>query len=355
MAELEILDDAGQIAALDRSGMLTVVSQTPEMIEQAERFSAGVTLPKAGKLSQIVVLGMGGSAISGDIAADLYQKKLPVPLLVNRSYLLPEFVGPDSLVFALSYSGNTEEVLNSAKEADRRGAQIVCVTSGGKLKELAASKGYPLFLIPSGYQPRSALPFLLVPLLVSLEKMELIPSIAAEIKETITLMPKLRDENGVNKPLRSNPAKQLAKKLAGKIPVIFGSTGTTGAAAMRLKTQFNENSKATSVYNCFPELNHNEIVNLSNLKREEHSFFWLLLRDESDNERVKKGIEIIKSLLGKQLGGVNEIVSQGKSPLARIFSLIFFGDYLSVYLALQNGIDPTPVDIIGRLKKEMSR
>jgi len=147
----------------------------------------------------------------------------------------------------------------------------------------------------------------------------------------------------------------LAKKLVGKIPLIFGSVGTTGSAALRLKNQFNENSKVAAILSLFPELNHNEIVSLSTLRRDDHNFAWIVFRDESDNERVKKRIEITKSLIGRQLGGVNEIVTQGKSPLARILSSILFGDYLSVYLAILRGVDPTPVEVISRLKKELMR
>jgi len=354
VVEREDLDHREVISEIDRSDMLGVVGRMPEMISQAEKFSAGVSLPKINKISQVVVTGMGGSAIAGDIAADLFFKKAKVPILSNRGYLLPEFVSSETLFFALSYSGETEEVLSSVKEAEKRGAAIVCITSGGKLKEIAENKKYPLFLIPTGYQPRSALPYLLVPLLAILEKQGVAASLEG-IQETVALLQKLRDEYGPQKPARSNPAKQLAKKLVGKIPLIFGSTGTTAAAALRIKTQFNENSKVAAIFNLFPELNHNEIVNLSALKRENHNFAWLVLRDDSDNERVKKRIEITKSLLGRQLGGVNEMVAQGKSPLTKIWSLILFGDYLSVYLAILQEIDPTPVEIISRFKKELMR
>jgi len=355
VVEIEDLDRREAISEIDRSDMLGVVNQMPEMISQAEKFSAGVSLPKINKISQVVVAGMGGSAIAGDIAADLFLKKAKVAVLSNRNYSVPEFVGPETLFFALSYSGETEEVLSSVKEAEGRGATMVCITSGGKLKEIAESKKYPLFLIPTGYQPRAALPYLLIPLLMALEKFGVGIPISDGIREAVALAQKLRDECGPQKPARSNPAKQLAKKLVGKIPLIFGATGTTGAAALRLKTQFNENSKVTAILSLFPELNHNEIVNLSTLKRQNHNFVWLLLRDENDNERVKKRIEITKSLLGRQLGGANEIVAQGKSPLAKILTLILFGDYLSVYLAVLQGIDPAPVEIISRFKKELLR
>ena len=355
MSKVDILDDETAIKKIDRSGMLSVVGQMPEMLLQAAGFAAGVPPPSLKKISQVLVLGMGGSAIAGDIAADLFARKSQVPILTHRNYGLPEFVGPETLVFALSYSGDTEEVLSAVKEAERRGLPPVCITSGGKLRELAENKKYPLCLIPSGYQPRAALPYLLIPLINILEKAKIVPASAEEIKEAAALLQKLREEYDPAKPLRSNAVKQLAKKLTGKIPFILGSTGTTAAAALRLKNQFSENGKVTAALNLFPELDHNEIVNLGSLKRADHSFSLIILRDEEDNERVKRRIEITKSLISRQIGGASEIISQGKSFFARLLSLIFFGDLLSVYLAVLQGIDPTPVEVIARLKKELTR
>ena len=355
MAKLELLDNEEAIGKIDPAGMLRTVGRLPEMIAEAERLTAYVTLPQSGTYKQVLVLGMGGSAIAGDLAADLFLKKAAAPIITLRNYTLPQYVSAETLVFALSYSGNTEETLTAVKEADKRGAQIVCVTSGGKLKELAESKKWPFYLIPSGLQPRAALPYLFIPLLVGLANLKVAPSQAEEIKEAVALLAKLKDEYGPAKPARVNQAKQLAKKLAGKLPVIFGAGGTTGAAALRLKCQLNENGKTSALLNVFPELNHNEIVSLGALKRESHNFSLIVLRDEDDNERIKKRIEITKSLLVRQLGGVSEIASQGKSFLARLFSLIMFGDFLSVYTALLKETDPTPVEAITRLKKELSR
>lgn len=355
MPKVEILDNEEAIKQVDCGGMLSVVSQMPEMILQAEKLAAGISLPPAGKISQVLVLGMGGSAIAGDIAADIFFKKAKVPILTVRNYVFPEYVGPETLFFALSYSGDTEEVLIAAASAEKCGAKIICVTSGGKLKGIAEKKKYPLFILPTGYQPRAALPYLLLPLIISLDKLGIAPLPAEDIRETAAVLRELREEIGSARPCRVNPAKQLAKKLAGQIPFIFGSAGTTAAAALRFKTQLNENSKMTAIVNLFPELNHNELVNLSALKRAGHSFAMVILRDEEDGERVKKRIEITRSLISRQVGGINEILSRGKSRLARIASLIFYGDHVSVYLALLEGIDPTAVEMISRFKKEMSR
>jgi len=354
VAKVELLDSEEQLKKTDRSGMLAVVAAMPEMLRQAQQFSAGVSLP-ARPVSRVIVTGMGGSAIAGDLAADLFYKKAKVPLTTVRGYALPEGVDGETLVIALSYSGETEETVSAVKDAEKKGAQVVCVTAGGKLREIAEAKKYPVFLIPAGYQPRAALPFLLVCLLAALAKAGVAPDQTAELTEAAALLQKLREEYKPAKPARTNLAKQLAKKLFGKIPVVFGTAGTTGAVAYRAKCQFNENSKLTAIANVFPELNHNELVNIAALRKDDNPFALIVLRDDDDNERVKKRIEITKSLISCQLGGANELAGQGKSPLARLLSLIYCLDHVSVYLALLQGIDPTPVEIIGRLKKEMAR
>jgi len=355
VVNIEDLDNLEKLNEIDQSGMLSAVAEMPEMLLKAGELSPQVPLPKIKKAKNILIAGMGGSAIAGDIVSGLLLGKAEIPIYVNRDYRVPAFVGSETLFFALSYSGETEETLSAVREAARAQARIVCVASGGKLNEMAESKSYPIYLIPSGYQPRAALPYLLIPVLKSLEELGIISGFQEELNKVVGLLQKLRGEYGVSKPLRGNPVKQLAKKLLGKIPLIFACRGSSEAAGLRLKTQLNENSKMTALFNLFPELNHNEIVNLSVLNRSEHNFSLIFLRDEGDHERTKKRMEITKSLIGVQLGGVNEIWSSGKSALERILSLIYFGDFLSGYLAILQGIDPTPVEVISRLKKELLR
>jgi len=355
VVNVELLEDLEQIRAVDKNNALAVVAKLPEMLLAADELAQKVELDKVKKLTQIVVCGMGGSAISGNIVHDLLLDRLKLPLIVNRSYSVPAFVDKTTLVFALSYSGNTEETLSAAKQSLDQGAKIICVTSGGKLKQFAESNQLPLYLIPGGYQPRAALPFLLVPILSSLAALGLLSGWRSELEEALKLSKKLSVAYGVDKPVRDNLAKQLAKKLLDKTPLIMAATGTTEAAGLRFKTQLNENSKVTTLFNVFPELNHNEIVNLYAHKREESAYGLVVLRDEKDKERIKKRIEITKSLLTNQLGGVTEITAQGKSKLARIMSLIILSDFVTVYLAILRGVDPTDVSVIAKLKKELTR
>lgn len=355
MDSAELLDNLEKIQQIDKGGMLAAVAKTPAMMLEALALTRKVTLRKGKKFRQIVISGMGGSAIAGNIVADLFLNRIKVPIYVNRGYKLPAFVESETLIFALSYSGNTEETLSAVKEAKARNARVICITSGGKLKELAEKNGYPLFLIPAGYQPRAALPYLLIPVLKSMEQLGF-PSVGDdEITGATGLLNKLNKDFGPNNPLRTNLVKQLASKLHKKIPIIFGVQGASYAAGLRFKTQLNENGKVTALFNVFPELNHNETVNLAAVERGQHDFALVFLRSEADPDRIKKRIEITKSLIGAQLGGVNEVNTQGKTPLARLLSLVCFGDFLSVYLALMKGIDPTEVDVIARLKKELAR
>lgn len=352
MAE-SILDNPEKLGEIDKGNMFKVISEFPEMLQAAKKLASSINLGKIKNIKQIIVAGMGGSAIGGDIAWSVLSEKINIPITVIRGYSLPKYVGKDTLLIAVSYSGNTEETLSIVKEAENRRLSIISITSGGRLKEVSEAKGYPLIIIPTGIQPRAALPYLLVPMLIILEKLGFAQGISLEIAESVTVLKGLRAE--CTKEEKSNQVKQLAHKLQGKVPVIFAVTGTTDAVGLRWKTQLNENSKVSALYNAFPELNHNEIVSMSMLEKGKHNFSMIVLRDEGDNERVKKRIEITKSLLGGQVGGVTEVWSKGKSKLARLLSLVYYGDFLSVYLAILGGIDPTPVKVIERLKKELVR
>lgn len=331
--------------------MLDVVANMPEMLLGALERSKDISLPKTENIKQVVFAGMGGSAISGDIVADLLRDKINIPVYVNRGYKLPNFVNKQTLVIAISYSGNTEETLAAVEEASGRGAKIICITSGGKLKD----KGCPIVLVPPGYQPRAALPYLLIAALKVLESAGL-PSVNDnDIKQAVSILQKLRKEAGPEVSERSNTLKQLAKKMLGKVPIILAAFGTTAAAGLRLKTQLNENSKVTALYNLFPEMNHNEIVNLAELKNGSHDFCLIFLRDEDEDRRIVKRMDITKSLIGAKFGGAKELFTKGKTKIAKILSLIYLGDLLSVYLAEAKGIDPEQVEVITKLKRELSR
>jgi glucose/mannose-6-phosphate isomerase len=351
----ETLDNIRSVNEIDASGMLLLVDKLPQMMEEGWNKAQSTDIPDVDGIKNIVISGMGGSAISGDIAFVTLRNISKVPIYVNRNYTCPQFVSSETLFIALSYSGNTEETLSSLKEAITKKAKIICVTSGGEVKALAGKENIPFVEIPGGLPPRAALGYLLSPLLNILSRIGIAAGIKEDFDAAIRSMKQLQRKYGVASHYRENEVKQMAVRLFKKIPVVMSVDGTTSAAGLRWKTQINENSKMTVLFTAFPELNHNDMVNFGALKTGGHNYSFVVLRDEGDTERMKRRIETTKSLISSHVGGIAEIWSQGKSAFERIMSLIIFGDYLSVYLAVLNGVDPTPVDIIERLKKELQR
>jgi len=348
------LDNLSFIKKTDKSSMLKAISEFPEMMEKAILFAEKTELDPGNDVSAIVICGMGGSAIGGDILSSVLAEKTDLPVQVIRDYHISG-IPKGSLVFAVSYSGNTEETLSAFRQADARGLKIVCITSGGKLKDEALAKGYPCVHVPQGYQPRAALGFLFVPMLVILEKIGVIKGVKGDIEKTAKLLRELKKEYGEDTLSKNNPAKKLAQKIRSTTPIIYGSFGSTSAMALRLKTQLNENSKIISFCGSFPEVDHNEIVGISSLKPGKHDFSVIILRDQEESPAMKKRIEATKRLMRKNIKNINEILAKGGSRLEKLISLVFFGDYLSAYVAVINGVDPTPVATIEELKKELAK
>lgn len=343
--ELHRLDTTGMFAALESlSGQCAEANR--ELVEK-------VPLSGIEAISNIVVTGLGGSAIGGDLLRVYAAGRIATPIVVNRDYLLPEFVGPDTLVFAVSYSGNTEETLSAYAEALGKGASIVAITSGGKLGEAARQDGFPVVTVPGGFAPRAANGYLFVPMLKVLHKLGLLSDMTEEIDETVVVLKDMCNKLGPAAVEAANPAKQIASRLYGKIPVIWGVAGTSEVVAQRWKGQINENAKSPAYWNVLPELNHNEIVGLQFPEEILKKIHVVILRDEKDHPRVQKRIEITKEVLQGKIDGFSEVRSSGNGALARLYSLLCTGDYVSVYLAALNGVDPGPVKAIDFLKNEL--
>jgi len=349
----KILDDMSTIKKIDKAGMLKMIAEFPQMMEAGAKLGEKLELKLNGKISSVIVAGMGASGIGGDILATALQERVDFPIYVNRNYTISKSV-KDVLFFAVSYSGNTEETLAALKEAEAKALKIVCITSGGRLKEEAEAKGYPLVLVPSGIQPRAALGFLFTPILIILENSGLIEGLKIEVERTVKLLCDLRKGYAEDTPQKLNSAKKLAASLKGSVPIIYGTSSVTDAAALRWRTQLNENSKMIAFTNLFPELDHNEIVGISALKAQKNNFSVVILRDASETSRMKKRIEATKAIIKKALKSMTEVWGEGQSRLERLISLIYFGDYLSAYLAILNKVDPTPVTAIEKLKKKLA-
>lgn len=342
------------ICRLDTTGMLAALEGLPVQCTSAcWDLARQVELPEIEAISNIVVTGLGGSAIGGDLLRVYAADKVSVPITVNRDYGLPKFVGPDTLVFAVSYSGNTEETVSAYEEARTKGASIIVISTGGKLGELAQRDRVPLIGVPCGISPRAATGFLFIPTLRILQRLGILPDITDEIVEMVDYLKEMRKTLGPEAKEEINPAKQLARKLHNKIPVIWGSTGTTEVVAQRWKGQINENAKAPAYWNVLPELNHNEIVGFQfplEILKKIHVVF---LRDERDHPRVHRRMEITREVIKDVVDGCTEVWASGNGVLSRLYSHIYTGDYTSVYLAALYGIDPGPVKVIDYLKREL--
>ena len=342
------LDDSSVIRAVDKGDMFSLALRMPEDIEQALAEFEGKTFSRFNP-ANIVVCGMGGSAIGGDLAYSLLRDELPVPLFVIRDYNLPSFISRYTLFYAISYSGNTEETISAYKEAKARNARRVVISSGGKLKEIVDDDVY--ISLPPNLPPRFALPFILVPLVRSLESIGIVRK-RNDWKEAITLLRELRENFSPLTPSQDNRAKQLAYTLRGKLPLIYASSPLLYGVAMRWKTQLNENAKAHAYVDFFSELHHNEIMAWE-AKEKVADFAVVILRDKGENDRIKERIEITKELLSNKTE-IYEVWTKGEGKLARLLSLLYLGDFLSLYLAVLYGFDPQEIDFINIIKKRLS-
>jgi glucose/mannose-6-phosphate isomerase len=347
------LDDL-EVLQVDRSGMLDLLLDFPAQVQAGERLGQGVELPPAAEVRAVVVTGLGGSAIGGDLLRSYTSPECRVPIWVNRHYVLPAFVGPQTLVCAVSYSGDTEETLSAFAEARRRGAPLLAVTSGGRLAEMAAQAGVPCLRIGRGMPPRATLGYTFTAMLVVLARLGLIAEPRAAIAETVDVLRELAAQYRPGIETFRNPPKELAAHLDGKFPAIYGVQDLTDVVAYRWRTQLNENSKVLAAHHVFPELNHNEVVGWSAPHPFAAAVWVVLLRDGQEMDRIAQRIEITKSLLQEKAAGITEVWAQGRSRLARLFSLLYMGDFTSYYLALLRGIDPSPVRMIDLVKERLA-
>ena len=318
---------------LDSQNILQVIQDFPKQCREALSLPQGISVSEG--ISNIVVIGMGGSAMGGDLLK-IYLGNTNIPVYVNRDYKVPNFVDENTLVFAVSYSGNTEETLTALADAKEKNAKIVGITSGGKL----ADECEKVIKIPSGLQPRAALGYLFFPMLGILHNSDIIRVKNDELNEVMGILKQTDKFN--------DAGEALAKKLKEKIPIIYASEAL-GTVALRWKTQINENAKMPAFYNVFSEMNHNEIAGYKGMDRK---FIAVLIRDKYDNERIKKRMDICKDIM-EITADVEEVQTQGEGLLARMFSAIYLGDFVSYYLAMWNRVDPSPVEIIEEMKRKI--
>ena len=346
------------VARLDVSGMAAAIAELPRQLT-AGYAVARETLAGGGfdeRPAALVACGMGGSAIGADLVLACLPE-LPVPATVVRGYRVPAWVGAGTLLVAASYSGQTEETLACAAAALEQGCRPVCIASGGALGELAAAHGLTLVRVPGGGQPRAAVGYLAAPLLAAVEAAGLADGVAAQVDEAAAVLRAGNERYGPLRPAGEGPGENAAKALALRLfkrqAVVYGA-GLTVPVARRWKGQVNENAKAPAFWNELPELDHNELMGWTSLPHVAASTVAVFLDDPQADPRLARRAELTAAELQALGVAVEHVRAEVGSPLARLFSLVQFGDYVSFYLAVLYGVDPTPVQAIQDFKAKLA-
>ncbi len=346
-----MLDDLELISNIDKSKMLDTLVQFPDQIKESIDIVKSKELNSFFKIDNIIISGMGASAISGDIVQSYTRDKLDIPVFINREYDIPKWANKNTLLISQSYSGNTEETLSTFKHASQRKCKIIGISSGGKLQEYCEKRDIPFIKIPSGFQPRAATAFPLFTSILILKKIGILKNdIESEINETIAVTEELKNNNNKTVPENNNYSKQMAKTIFDTIPQIYG-WGIYSPIARRWCAQFNENSKIIARYDIVPECNHNDIVGWSMNPEFSKKFTCILFRDEDDESiYMSKRLNFLKILFEDIAANVIEIQIKGKRRLAKMMQAMYLGDFVSCYIAILRKIDPSPVDVITELK-----
>jgi len=349
------LDDLLIYRRLDASGMLDHLHQFPEQCRLAwEKVSKFDLPPEYRPVDKVVILGVGGSAIGGDMVRRLALAESKVLVWVHRDYGLPPFIDCNTLVIASSYSGNTEETLSAFTASLKTPAKKLALTTGGKLRELVEKEGIPVFIIDYQAPPRAAFPHSFVPLVGIFQKLGLLGDKSADLKRALKILNKLAGDLVETTPLVLNPAKQLAAKLRGNLAVIYGGE-VLSEVARRWKTNLNENSKAWAFFELFPELNHNAVVGYEFPPEIKDRVFVVLLHSAMFSPRSQLHYEATAKLLAESGISYEVVEAVGETALAQVVSLVLFGDYVSFYLAMLNETDPTPLDAVDFVKRYLAR
>jgi glucose/mannose-6-phosphate isomerase len=345
-----VLDDPAAYQRLDPQDMRAVIRDLPRQCGAAWQEAQAFDLPADYRdVDKVVILGMGGSAIAGDLLRALASLESRVPVVSHRGYDLPLLVDGQTLLIASSYSGNTEETLSAFQTALSGAAKKLVITTGGRLLAAARANGIPAFVFRYESQPRAALGYSLMPLLAIAGKLGLIEDKSADVDEANAVLEDLLHRIGEDVPLAENPAKQLATRLHGRLPVVYGA-GLLTDVARRWKSGLNETSEMWAFFEELPEANHNAIVGYGLPEAIARAAFVVFLRASSLHPRMLLRYEFTQHALA-EAGVESEVVqAMGRSPLAHILSAVFFGDYVGLYLAILNGVDPTPTAVIARLK-----
>ena len=349
------LDDPLAVRAGDPGGMLGLVAALGRHLRAG--YAAGreaAYLPSSAGVRGVAVCGMGGSGMTGDALHGLFAARLGFPVTVVKGYVPPEHCGRDTVVLAVSFSGNTEETLAAYAQALGRGCRVVAVSAGGELASASASDGVPHVPVPAGIgAPRAGFGYLVGAAIGVLDAMALLPRMEDGVRETAALLDRLAERWGPDRSPEENPAKDLAGWLLGRTPLVWGFEGIAAAAALRWKCQLNENAKVPAFSAAFPELDHNEVEGWT--ADSSGAYRAVVLRHRGEDQRAPARIQATLGLVGQAGLESREVSSEGATPLEELFSLVMLGDFASTYLAILRGVDPLPVPALTSLKEALRR
>lgn len=325
--------------------MKALVEAFPQHLREALAIGRASQLKTGGTYTNIAISGLGGSGIGGKIVSQLVSEKVQVPIVCTNDYILPEFVNKNTLVIISSYSGDTEETVAAMAVAESKGAEIVCITSGGKIAKHAAEKGYNAILIPGGNPPRSMFGYSSVQLFFVLKAYGFIDNyFEVEIERAIALLEANKDQ------IRKD-SKEICDKIVNRIPILYSESQYEGVA-VRWRQQINENSKMLCWHHVFPEMNHNELVGWTG---GDNRVAVVMLRNEDDHKRSQLRMELCKKLMGEKCDTILEVWSKGSSRIERSYYLIHLGDWLSIDLAETRNQDAVAIPAIIYLKSELAK
>jgi len=334
----------------DPQNQFKVLIDTYKQIDYAWNNAIDLGNIKKENIRSIIVTGLGGSAMSGDLIQNFCAGEIKIPYLVNRNYFLPPFANEQTLIIVSSYSGNTEETIAALNQAIEKKCQIICISTGGKISQTAKGNNIPVVSIPAGLQPRYALGLSFFSLLKIFQALNIIPDQSDTVKEIRDLW----KANGEIFSYESNTALSYAEKIVGYIPIIYSAADVTSAIGYRFKCQFNENSKLHAFHNVIPELNHNEIIGWESFDENKFQVKLLTINDDCYLPQIKKRFEITSELAAES--GIEVIrLSSNKNQLkVRLMDLIYLNDWITYYTAVLRAFDPTEIKNINILKERLA-
>lgn len=328
--------------------MLKLIYQLPEQLDRAVVLGKECPLLKKNEVENVVIAGMGGSAIGGDIVRAVVNEERVLSVTVWRDYRLPSTVGEKTILVLISYSGNTEETLTAYEDGRRRRAQIFVVTSGGKMAAMAKGDHFPLLLVPTGMPPRAAIGYMSIPILILLSRLKLCRDYTPDVVETRRLL-----RRGMGGWRRG--AAFLSRLILNRLPIVYSTARLLDVVAYRWQCQLNENAKMLCHSGQLPEQSHNEIMGFGAPEFLGRKLYPIVLVDKNSHSRTLLRLKEMRRLVGKEWAGMRIVKTSGSSPLARIFSAVVMGDLLSVALARRRGVDPMGIPGIDELKQALAR